>query len=54
MTHDGKVEISESGTVARCTVCKKSLAYSTGMKLTMFNQMMRSFILKHRSCNAKT
>lgn len=53
MTHEGKVEISKSGTEARCVVCKKALAYVTGMHLDMFNRMMRAFVNKHRNCKDK-
>lgn len=53
MTHEGKVEISKSGTVARCSVCKKALLYRTGMNVNMFNSMMISFIAKHRDCKDK-
>lgn len=51
---DGNVEIIEYDTEARCTACNKSLIYCTGTRVSVWNQMLKAFVIKHNmECQKK-
>lgn len=46
----GYVEIDRHSTAARCSKCGKTLAYRLPMNLSMWQEVLKAFIRRHKIC----
>lgn len=51
MRREGSVEITKWDTAAKCTKCRKSIMYQLPMSSTMWKEILKAFIRRHKDCS---
>lgn len=46
----GPVELFNDELGARCTVCKKYIAFQRGTRPSLWKEILKAFVKRHRQC----